>query len=44
MIFLKRMEYFALKEIAGAYKLDIDAVRRWLKTLCREYIDWFGLN
>ena len=42
MVFLKRLEGFTLKEIAGACRLDVDAVRRWLTILYGKYINWFG--
>ena len=43
-IFLKRLEGFTLKEIAGACKLDVDAVRKWLTKLHGKYIHWFGIG
>jgi hypothetical protein len=44
IIFLKRLEGFTLKEIAGDCKLDVDAVRRCFKTLYGKYILWFGIG
>jgi hypothetical protein len=42
-IFLKRLEGFNMAEIANDVKLDVTTVRRWLKTLGRRYILWFGI-
>ena len=42
-ILLKKLEGFTNIEIADDLMVDVATVRRWLKTLCGRYSDWFGL-
>ena len=42
-IFLKRLEGYTTAEIARDVTMDVTTIRRWLKTLGRRYISWFGI-